>query len=74
MIILSLVAALIATSGRAIALPSLHSRTAGPEIDKMRAQYSFFAPDTIPANTYKGVGEVKTISVGAQWVTSDKQD
>ena len=33
----------------------------------------FFAPDTIPANTYKGVGEVKTIAVGAQWVTSTKQ-
>ena len=33
----------------------------------------FFAPDTIPANTYKGVGEVKTIAVGAQWVTSAKQ-
>ena len=29
--------------------------------------------DTIPANTYKGVGEVKTIAVGAQWVTSAKQ-
>ncbi|MGE5338673.1 MAG: TAXI family TRAP transporter solute-binding subunit [Gemmatimonadota bacterium] len=47
---------------------------AGPEIDKMRAQYPFFAPDTIPANTYKGVGEVKTLAVGAQWVTSDRQD
>jgi TRAP transporter TAXI family solute receptor len=47
---------------------------AGPEIDKMRAEYAFFAPDTIPANTYKGVGEVKTLAVGAQWVTSDKQD
>jgi len=47
---------------------------AGPEIDKMRAQYAFFAPDTIPANTYKGVEEVKTLAVGAQWVTSDKQD
>ena len=45
----------------------------GPEVDKMRAQYGFFAPDTIPANTYKGIGEVKTISVGAQWVTSTKQ-
>ena len=45
----------------------------GPEVDKMRAQYAFFAPDTIPANTYKGIGEVKTISVGAQWVTSTKQ-
>jgi len=45
----------------------------GPEVDKMRAQYGFFAADTIPANTYKGIGEVKTISVGAQWVTSTKQ-
>ena len=45
----------------------------GPEVDKMRQQYGFFAPDTIPANTYKGVGEVKTIAVGAQWVTSAKQ-
>jgi len=45
----------------------------GPEIDKLRGQYSFFAPDTIPANTYKGTGETKTLSVGAQWVTSDKQ-
>jgi TRAP transporter TAXI family solute receptor len=45
----------------------------GPEVDKMRAQYAFFAPDTVPANTYKGIGEVKTIAVGAQWVTSSKQ-
>ena len=45
----------------------------GPEVDKMRAQYGFFAADTIPANTYKGIGEVKTLSVGAQWVTSTKQ-
>ena len=45
----------------------------GPEVDKMLKEYKFFAPDTIPANTYKGVGEVKTIAVGAQWVTSAKQ-
>jgi hypothetical protein len=45
----------------------------GPEIDKMRQQYGFFSPDTIPANTYKGVGETKSIAVGAQWVTSAKQ-
>jgi len=45
----------------------------GPEVDKMLAQYGFFAPDTIPANTYKGVDAVKTIAVGAQWVTSTKQ-
>jgi TRAP transporter TAXI family solute receptor len=45
----------------------------GPEVDKMMKQYAFFAADTVPANTYKGVGEVKTIAVGAQWVTSAKQ-
>jgi len=45
----------------------------GPEVDKMMKQYGFFAADTIPANTYKGVPEVKTIAVGAQWVTSAKQ-
>jgi TRAP transporter TAXI family solute receptor len=39
----------------------------------MMKQYAFFAADTVPANTYKGVGEVKTIAVGAQWVTSAKQ-
>jgi TRAP transporter TAXI family solute receptor len=44
----------------------------GPEVDKMLKEYGFFALDTIPANTYKGVGEVKTIAVGAQWVTSAK--
>lgn len=45
----------------------------GPEVDKMLKEYGFFAPDTIPANTYKGVDAVKTIAVGAQWVTSTKQ-
>jgi TRAP transporter TAXI family solute receptor len=45
----------------------------GPEVDKMLKEYAFFAPDTIPANTYKGIGDVKTIAVGAQWVTSTKQ-
>ena len=28
----------------------------------------------IAAETYKGVGAVKTLAVGAQWVTSDKAD
>jgi len=46
---------------------------AGPETDKLLKEYGFFAPDTIPANTYKGVDAVKTIAVGAQWVTSTKQ-
>ena len=60
----------LAASGAGIELVSI----TGAEIDKMRAQYGFFAVDTIPANTYKGVGEAKTLAVGAQWVTSDKQD
>ena len=59
----------LASAGGGIELVAL----AGPEIDKLRAQYTFFAPDTVPANTYQGVGETKTLAVGAQWVTSDKQ-
>lgn len=46
----------------------------GPEIDKVLAQYKFFARETIPAGTYKGVdADTKTLSVGAQWLTSAKQ-
>lgn len=45
----------------------------GPEADKLLAQYQFFAKDTVPANTYKDVGETPTISVNALWVTSANQ-
>lgn len=45
----------------------------GPEVDTLLEQYSFFSKDTVPAETYKGVGETQTISVAAQWVTSAKQ-
>jgi TRAP transporter solute receptor, TAXI family len=45
----------------------------GPEVDKLLEEYSFFAKDTVPAETYTGVGETQTISVAAQWVTSAKQ-
>lgn len=34
----------------------------------------FFAADSIPAETYKGVASVNTLAVGAQWVASDKVD
>ena len=44
----------------------------GPEIDKLRSEQEFFTPDTIAAGMYQGVGEVKTISVNAQLVTSAK--
>ncbi len=46
----------------------------GKEADALRAASGFFAPDTIAADTYKGVAAVKTLAVGAQWVTSDKAD
>lgn len=58
----------LASTGAGIELVPIDGANAA----KILAQYKFFAPDAIPANTYKGVGAVKTISVGAQWVTSAK--
>ena len=46
----------------------------GPQADAIRKSDGFFAPDLIAEGTYKGVGAVKTLAVGAQWVTSDKAD
>jgi hypothetical protein len=46
----------------------------GAQADRLRKSSSFFAVDSIPAETYKGVAAVKTLAVGAQWVTSDKAD
>ncbi len=60
----------LASSGSGIDIIAIE----GPNADKIRQKYQFFAADEIPANTYKGVGAVKTISVGAQWVTSAKVD
>jgi uncharacterized protein len=45
---------------------------AGPEADALMKAAPFFAVDEIPANTYKDIGAVKTLAVGAQWVTSSK--
>ncbi|MCB8822471.1 TAXI family TRAP transporter solute-binding subunit [Microvirga rosea] len=45
---------------------------AGPEADALMKQYNFFSTDEIPANTYKDVGAVKTLAVGAHWITSAK--
>jgi hypothetical protein len=46
----------------------------GAAAEQLKKTSGFFADDTIPADTYKGVGMVKTLAVGAQWVTSDKAD
>jgi uncharacterized protein len=45
----------------------------GPEAEKLLEKYSFFSKDTVPAGTYKDVGETPTLAVAAQWVTSAKQ-
>jgi uncharacterized protein len=47
---------------------------AGPEVDAMLERYPFFARDTIPVGTYPGVGQIDTISVGAQWVVGAEID
>ena len=44
----------------------------GAEADKLMASAKFFAADSIPDSAYKDVKGVKTVSVGAQWVTSAK--
>lgn len=42
----------------------------GPEVEKLIEDHEFFAKDRIPADIYQGIGETKTLSVGAQWITS----
>jgi TRAP transporter TAXI family solute receptor len=45
----------------------------GPEADALVSKYNFFAKDEIPAEAYKNVAGVKTVSVNAIWATSIKQ-
>lgn len=44
----------------------------GAQAEKLAKDSPFFAADEIPAGTYKDVGAVKTVAVGAHWVTSAK--
>jgi len=46
---------------------------AGPEVDKLINQFSFFSKEEIPDNAYKGVAGVQTVSVHAIWATSTRQ-
>jgi len=46
----------------------------GAAAEALKKSSPFFSDDTIAADTYKGVGQVKTLAVGAQWVTGDKAD
>lgn len=60
----------LASSGAGIDILAIE----GAAAEALRKSSPFFAPDTIAADTYKGVGAVATLAVGAQWVTSDKAD
>ena len=60
----------LASSGAGIELIPID----GPQAEKLRHASPFFAADVIPAETYKGVGRVQTLALGAQWVTSAKAD
>jgi TRAP transporter TAXI family solute receptor len=58
----------LAATGGGITLVPLDGAGAEAIVKK----YSFFSADNIPAGTYKDVPAVKTLAVGAQWVTSAK--
>lgn len=46
----------------------------GAAADMLTAEYGFFALDDIPTGTYRNVAGTTTLSVGAIWVTSSRQD
>ncbi|MGL4636039.1 MAG: TAXI family TRAP transporter solute-binding subunit [Beijerinckiaceae bacterium] len=46
----------------------------GEAATKLMGAFKFFAADTIPDDAYKGIKGVKTVAVGAQWITSSKID
>ena len=46
----------------------------GVEADRLVSRHQFFARDIIPTGTYKGIDQVATVSVGAQWLVSSAVD
>jgi len=44
----------------------------GPEIDKLLEEVPFFAKQALPAGAYPGIPDIATLSVGAQWVVSER--
>ncbi|HUN12988.1 MAG TPA: TAXI family TRAP transporter solute-binding subunit [Rhabdaerophilum sp.] len=46
----------------------------GPQAAELKKKFTFFADDTIPDGAYKDTKGVKSLAVGAQWVTSAKID
>ena len=46
----------------------------GDSAQALADKYGFFSRSEIPAGTYEGVDATVTVAVGAQWVTSAKED
>lgn len=46
----------------------------GDEAETLRMSYPFFAVETVPSGTYFNVPATRTLSVGAQWLVTDKAD
>lgn len=46
----------------------------GEGADALVKKYGFFSKSDIPAGTYEGVADTPTVAVGAQWLTSAKED
>jgi TRAP transporter TAXI family solute receptor len=46
----------------------------GPAVESLIESHEFFAKDVIPEGVYDGIGEVATLSVGAQWVIAAEAD
>ncbi len=46
----------------------------GPEVATMTEKYGFFSQSDIPDGTYEKISGIKTVAVGAQWLTSAKED
>ena len=44
----------------------------GPPTERLRKAYPFFVPAQLPAGIYRNVGATETLSVGAQWLVSDR--
>jgi TRAP transporter TAXI family solute receptor len=47
---------------------------AGPGAEALISKYGFFSASDIPEGAYEGVGTTSTVAVGAQWITSAKED
>lgn len=60
----------LASGGHGIELLAIDGRQA----EGLREASPFYSADFIAAQTYKGIGAIKTLAVGAQWLTTAQAD